>query len=262
MDYPFVARMINDRIQGQVAIEYNENTADLDDIAQTEALKQAISYNEKLDSGTGVKIEDAFEREDEGEIEEHQKYDSLLNAGGDGIMGILEIPLIHIDLPIYHGTSAEVLQKGAGHLEGSSLPVGGTDTHSCISAHRGLVRKKMFTELDELKIGDIFLIHIMGETLCYEIEKIETVLPDEVKALEIQKGKDLCTLITCTPYGINTHRLYVEGHRIPYTEEVSKQAEEEQKGFRWQEWWWLYMTIVLLVVMCLMIVRYNRKQVD
>ena len=257
MDYPFVARLVNNRIQGEVALDYNENTESLTDTVQDRELARAAEYNTDLASGTGTKIEDAFEEKDQEQQEEHQNYESLLNTNGDGVMGTVEIPKIHLNLPIYHGTSERVLEDGAGHLEGSSLPVGGTDTHCCISAHRGLVQKKMFTELDELEKDDIFLIHVLGETLCYRVSKIQTVMPDEVKSLEIQRGKDLVTLITCTPYGINTHRLYVEGCRIPYTEEVTQEVQE-QDGFRWQEWWWVYLSILLIGLMCLLLVRYNR----
>ena len=150
---------------------------------------------------------------------------SALNLAGDGIMGTVEIPKIGITLPIYHTTDEEVLEKAAGHLEGSSLPVGGESTHAVISAHRGLPSASLFTDLDLLEEGDHFLIHVLDETLCYEVDQILTVEPDETEALQVEEGEDLVTLLTCTPYGVNTQRLLVRGHLVPYEEAVV--AEEE-----------------------------------
>ena len=183
-----------------------------------------------------------------------------MNIGEDEIMGRIEIPKIDVDLMIYHGTSEEVLQKGAGHLQGSSLPVGGESTHTCISAHRGLVGKEMFTNLDQIEKGDLFFIHVLGETLCYRVNKIAVVLPAEVEDLEIERGKDLATLITCTPYGINSHRLYVQGYRVPYTQEIKEEAQKTGSGVQnwWMNWWWIVLSIVLIVAMTVLIWRYNR----
>ena len=157
--------------------------------------------------------------------EEDEEYMSALNLAGDGIMGTVEIPKIGITLPIYHTTDEEVLEQAAGHLEGSSLPVGGESTHAVISAHRGLPSAALFTDLDRLAIGDHFLIHVLDETLCYEVDQILTVEPDETSALAVEDGEDLVTLLTCTPYGVNTHRLLVRGHRTAYEEDVVE-AEE------------------------------------
>ena len=142
----------------------------------------------------------------------------------------MEIPCIDVNLPIYHGTSEEVLQKGAGHLAASSLPIGGEGIHSVISAHRGLPSAKLFTDLDEMEIGDVFYIHVLDETLAYQVDQIETVEPDELNSLRVVKGRDLVTLLTCTPYAVNTHRLLVRGTRIPYEEAREIQEEQEQNA--------------------------------
>ena len=137
--------------------------------------------------------------------------------------GSIEIPSINVNLPIYHGTSKAVLQEAVGHLEGSSLPIGGESTHTVISGHRGLPSAKLFTELDKMAIGNVFYLHVLGETLTYEVDQIQIIEPDEMETLKIQKGQDQCTLVTCTPYGINTHRLLVRGHRIPTPASTEKQ---------------------------------------
>ena len=146
--------------------------------------------------------------------EEDTLYDSLLDANGTGMMGYITIPEIRCKLPIYHGVEDSVLQVGIGHIEGSSLPVGGRGTHCVLSGHRGLPSAKLFTDLDKLEKGDIFLLHIYDKVLTYEIDQISIVEPEDYGLLEIEDGKDLCTLLTCTPYGINTHRLLVRGHRV------------------------------------------------
>lgn len=253
MDYPFVARLVNSRNQGNVAFDYSNTMADTTDEEKQRALAAAQEYNVELASGLGRKIENSAEDESDPE------YQNLLNLTGDGTMGMIEIPKIHVNLVIYHGTNEETLQKGVGHLEGSSLPVGGNSTHACISAHRGLVSKKMFTDLDQLREGDVFLLHILNETLCYRVGGIQTVLPDEIEPLRIQQNKDLVTLITCTPYGINTHRLYVEGYRIPYTQEVSDEIEEKEQQLRLRDWWWVFMSAVLLIVLVLLLIRYHKE---
>lgn len=258
MDYPFLARMVNERNQAEIAVAYEEKIATKDETEKEQLLDEARLYNDSLASGTGKALEDMLGEEMSGNKGD-KEYESLLNINEDGIMGRIEIPKIDVDLLIYHGTSEEVLQKGAGHLQGSSLPVGGESTHTCISAHRGLVGKEMFTNLDQIEKGDLFFIHVLGETLCYRVNKISVVLPDEVKDLEIKRGKDLATLITCTPYGINSHRLYVQGYRVPYTEEIKEEAQEAITDVqnRWINWWWAVVSIVLLIVMIILIWRYN-----
>lgn len=262
MDYPFLARLYNSRVQGAVVLSYEEHTASLEKQEQEEMWQEAAVYNEQLATGLLQGIRENWEettQEEDGEENFHDTYESLLNSAGDGIMGMIEIPKLKLNLPIYHGTSEEVLQKGAGHLEGSSLPVGGENTHTCISAHRGLADRKMFTNLDEMEVGDIFILRTAGEDLYYQVFKIQTVLPDEVDPLAIQKGEDLATLITCTPYGINTHRLYVQGKRVEPTPEVQEQIQQDEQHIRWQDWWWVPVSILLILVMALLLWRYNRK---
>ena len=262
MDYPFLARLYNNRVQGAVVLSYEEHTESLEEQEQEEMRQEATVYNEQLATGLLQGIRENWEettQEEDGEENFHDTYESLLNSAGDGIMGMIEIPKLKVNLPIYHGTSEEVLQKGAGHLEGSSLPVGGENTHTCISAHRGLADRKMFTNLDEMKVGDIFILRTAGEDLYYQVFKIQTVLPDEVDPLDIQKGEDLATLITCTPYGINTHRLYVQGKRVEPTPEVQEQIQQDEQNIRWQDWWWGPVSILLILVMALLLWRYNRK---
>jgi len=185
-----------------------------------ETLKAARAYNRRL-AAAGQhalgEVKDPFTGA-EGSISD-KKYTSTLDAG-DGVMGSIEIPKIDVDLPIYHGTSESVLELGAGHLYGSSLPVGGSDTHSVITGHRGLIKAMMFTRLDELKKGDSFYIKVMGETLGYRIDRISVIEPSDVSKLRIVRGEDRVTLMTCTPYGVNTHRLLVSGLRAAIPDEV------------------------------------------
>lgn len=259
MDYPFLARIVNERNQAEIAIAYEEKIASKDETEKEQLLEEARLYNDSLASGTDKALEDMLGKEVSGNKSD-KEYENLLNIGEDEIMGRIEIPKIDVDLMIYHGTSEEVLQKGAGHLQGSSLPVGGESTHTCISAHRGLVGKEMFTNLDQIEKGDLFFIHVLGETLCYRVNKIAVVLPAEVEDLEIERGKDLATLITCTPYGINSHRLYVQGYRVPYTQEIKEEAQKTGSGVQnwWMNWWWIVLSIVLIVAMTVLIWRYNR----
>lgn len=209
--YPTVSDYWNARHQTRAIVSYSEEVDALGEAKKEELLEAAREYNQKLyESGTHWTLSE----------EEQKEYDSLLNMSSDGIMGYVSIPKIGVTLPIYHGTAANVLQKGAGHLEGSSLPVGGENTHAVLSSHRGLVSAKLFTDLDELQNGDTFTITVLNETLTYEVDQILIVLPTELDELTVEEGKDYCTLVTCTPYGVNTHRLLVRGHRIEASEVV------------------------------------------
>ena len=163
-------------------------------------------------------------------------YDSLLNVNGDGIMGYVRIPSINVALPIYHGVEGETLEKGAGHLPGSSLPVGGDTSHAVIAAHSGLASQRMFTDLEQVQMGDTFYIAVLGETLAYEVDQILVVEPDDTSALGRVEGQDYVTLITCTPYGVNSHRLLVRGKRVPYTpvQEETIEAEVTVEPSTWR----------------------------
>lgn len=170
---------------------------------------RAIAYNLAITPGT------ANAYSEESLLSAAENYDSQLNIAGNGIMGYVEIPKIQVNLPIYHGTDAEVLDRGVGHLLGSSLPVGGENTHTILSGHSGMASQKMFTDLEQLTQGDVFYLNVLNETLAYQVTEINAVLPYETDLLGIVPGEDLCTLVTCTPYGINTHRLLVRGSRFP-----------------------------------------------
>lgn len=222
--YPFVANQWNNHRQKQLISSYEDNLTQMTeagDIDYAKELKKAQAYNDALVPSI---LPDSFAVADARE-EEDSAYMNCLNLTGDGMMGIVEIPKIAIKLPIYHGTSDEVLQQAAGHLEGSSLPIGGESTHAVISAHRGLPSASLFTDLDQMKIGDHFLIHVLDNTLCYEVDQILVVEPEDTDALAVEEGEDLVTLLTCTPYGVNTQRLLVRGHRVDY---VADEVAAEQ----------------------------------
>ncbi len=203
--YPTVSDTWNAHHQTQVIENYNDEIENLSDTQSKKLITDAQTYNEKLRSMTN--------RWNLSE-QDLQEYDNILNIGSSGIMGYIEIEKINVKVAIYHGTDDSVLQIGAGHLEGSSMPVGGEGTHSVLMAHRGLMSAKLFTDLDKMQEGDTFTINVLGETMTYEVYAVRTVEPDDLADLTIEKDRDLCTLVTCTPYGINTHRLLVQGIRI------------------------------------------------
>lgn len=203
--YPTVSDYWNSFHQSRAIASYAEQVAQIDNNVYDQLWADAESYNRTLWGK-----ENRYELSDE----ELTEYESLLNVSGNGIIGYIEIPSIGCSLPIYHGTDEAVLQIAVGHIAGTSLPVGGQGTHCALSGHRGLPSAKLFTDLDKMVDGDIFVLRVLDETLTYEVDQILIVEPYEMDALEIEAGKDYCTLVTCTPYGINTHRLLVRGHRI------------------------------------------------
>ena len=209
--YPTVSDYWNSFHQSRAIASYAEQVADLDDNTYDQIWADARAYNETLDNSTRRFV-----------LTEEQKkiYEALLNIADNGVMGYIEIPKIKCNLPIYHGTDEAVLQIAIGHVQGSSLPAGGESTHCVLSGHRGLPSAKLFSDLDQLTEGDVFLLRVLDETLTYEVDQIRTVLPDELDDLAIEEGKEYCTLVTCTPYGINSHRLLVRGHRVPYVPEL------------------------------------------
>ena len=207
--YPTVSDYWNEFHQSKAIASYVEVVETMDEEKNQSILDEAIAYNERLRSKANrwnLSEEDIAE------------YNNTLNVSGTGIMGYIDIPSITVQLPIYHSTDEEVLQIGVGHIEGASLPVGGEGTHAVVSGHRGLRSAKLFTDIDQLSEGDIFKFYVLGETLTYQIDQIRIVLPDELNDLKIEPGKDYVTLVTCTPYGINSHRLLVRGHRIENTD--------------------------------------------
>lgn len=210
--YPSVSDYWNSFHQSRAIATYAEAVAQVDDTDYEKMWEDAQRYNETLlNKANRWNLSD----------EEWAEYYELLNVSGNGIIGYIEIPQIKVALPIYHGVDEAVLQIAVGHIEGSSLPTGGLGTHCVISGHRGLPSASLFTNLDELVEGDVFMMRILDETLTYEVDQIRIVEPTDLSSLEIEEGKDLCTLVTCTPYGINTHRLLVRGHRIENLETAS-----------------------------------------
>ena len=219
--YPTVSNLWNQAHQSRAIATYTEQVEKLDDSSNKEMLKAARKYNKEL-----LKKADHWKLSKK----DKKKYESLLDVSGTGIMGYIEIPKIDCSLPIYHGTDEGALQIAIGHLEGSSLPVGGKSSHCVLSGHRGLPSARLFTDLDQMEEGDTFILNILGHKLAYEVDQIKVVLPEEMSDLEIQKGRDLCTLVTCTPYGINTHRLLVRGHRVKYVETKVQEQKEVSKS--------------------------------
>ena len=203
--YPSFSNWWNSFHQTRAVASYVKQVDDMSAQKKEEMWNEAVAYNQKLTSkGANFVLTD----------EEKAEYEKTLDITGTGIMGYIQIDKIHVSLPIYHGTSQEVLQIAIGHIPGSSLPTGGESTHCVVSGHRGLPSARLFTDIDQLKEGDTFTLQVLDHTLTYEVDQIRIVLPDETQDLNIADGQDYCTLVTCTPYGINTHRLLVRGHRI------------------------------------------------
>lgn len=219
MSYPMISAMINNHALAQESRVYYNTVKNMDNKRYRELLSQAKTYNESLTDN--VIITDPFDEEAYRKI--GANYEKTLDVDGNGLIGYVEIPKISVNLPIYHGTSEKILQKGAGHLQNTSLPIGGKSTHSVISAHTGMPTATMFDYLTEMKKGDAFYIRVIGKTLKYEVDQIKVVLPEKTQDLHIVKGEDHITLLTCTPYGLNTHRLLVRGVRVP----MDKSDEEE-----------------------------------
>ena len=217
--YPLISNYVNQKYASEIQTAYQELIQQTDDSVLQEAKQRAVTYNLAITPGTA----DAYSEESLSSAAEN--YDNQLDIAGNGIMGYVEIPKIQVNLPIYHGTDAEVLDRGVGHLLGSSLPVGGENTHTILSGHSGMASQKMFTDLEQLTQGDVFYLNVLNETLAYQVTEINTVLPYETDLLGIVPGEDLCTLVTCTPYGINTHRLLVRGSRIPYEEALTLEEQ-------------------------------------
>lgn len=221
--YPLISNQWNSYRQSRLISSYTDGVEEKNGknaIDYDLEWQKAEAYNKNL---LPMILPDSFAIAEMSDRDE--AYMACLNLNGDGIMGIVEIPKIDVKLPIYHTTDTDVLEIGAGHLEGSSLPIGGESNHAVISAHRGLPSATLFTDLDKLEKGDHFLLHVLDDTLCYEVDQISVVEPEQTEALSVVEGEDLVTLLTCTPYGVNSHRLLVRGHRVPY---VPEEVEDEQ----------------------------------
>lgn len=222
--YPFVSNAVHQGEQRVVVEQSREIVSETDDGLLDSERQHAIAYNEQLLSSRAV-VTDPFDPDAEKPTDED--YESVLNLAGDGVMATINIPKIHVELPIYHGTEADTLQRGVGHLEQTSVPIGGESTHCVLSGHTGLPTMKIFDNLDQLEVGDYFVISVLGEDHAYEVTSVEVVLPDETDSLVIEQGRDLCTLVTCTPYGINSHRLLVHAERCEVPAEWLDKGEAD-----------------------------------
>ena len=254
ISYPTVSNLWNQAHQSRAIATYSEQVEKLDDSENKAMLKAARKYNKSL-----LKKSDHWKLSKK----DKKKYESLLDVSGTGIMGYIEIPKIDCSLPVYHGTDEGALQIAIGHLEGSSLPVGGKSTHSVLSGHRGLPSARLFTDLDQMEEGDIFILNVLGRKLAYEVDQIKVVLPEEMSDLEVIEGQDLCTLVTCTPYGINTHRLLVRGHRTKYVEEkVEEQKVQTKKVDIRLVAAGVAGALVLIIIIIVVVVKRRRRRRD
>lgn len=262
--YPSISNYLAEKNQVEAIRKYDKLVVNLDKAGLQEEKDKAQIYNENL---SGDPVHDPFVKGSGYALPEN--YKEVLNFSGDGVMGYVDIPEINVYLPIYHGTSDDVLEKGVGHIQNTSLPIGGSSTHSVLTGHTGLPNAELFTRLDELEVGDIFYIHVLDEVLTYKIYETKVILPDKIDELQINNGEDLITLVTCTPYGVNSHRLLVKARRTEYEEynklELSKDEEVKQNKNHKQ----YYLTgiqigtvvlmVVLLIIILIIILIKRRK---
>ena len=250
--YPIISSKVNAKYASEIQTTYEAVLQEADNSDLLEAKEKAIAYNNSITPGASV--EDAYSQE--ALLTATRDYDSLLNIAGDGIMGYVKIPKIGVQLPIYHGTDNDSLERGIGHLLGSSLPVGGDSTHTILTAHSGMASQKMFSDLPQMEIGDVFYLRILGETLAYQVDQINTVLPHDTTYLGIEHEEDLATLVTCTPFGVNTHRLLVRGERIPYEEAevIVETTQEEVIESTWEQHYLKGIIIGLVAVLVIVVI--------
>lgn len=253
--YPTFSDMWNRYRNTKLITDYEQNTQEISHEKKEQMLRDAEAYNRQH---TVNCIVDAFNEENEYVLS--HPYDTYLNPQGDGIMGFISIPKIQVELAIYHGTGAETLEEGVGHVEGTSLPVGGNGTHAVIAGHRGLPSAKLFTDLDQMQEGDVFYIHILDHILAYQVDQIETVEPDEIEALAIEEGKDYVTLLTCTPYGVNTHRLLIRGTRTEYHPEEADMEGLMEIVVKDKRVLLLVLGLVLFIIILLFMLKGNQKK--
>lgn len=248
--YPTIADAVNSFTQSRAIAGYTQAVEGMDSDTSKAALDEARAYNAGL-IGNANRFSPTEEEQD--------KYSSLLDITGTGVMGYIEIPAIDVRMPIYHGTSDAVLQVGIGHMVGSSLPVGGESTHSVLSGHSGLVSARILTDLEKVEMGDTFTIHVLDEILTYRVDQIKTVLPEEVDDLEIVQGEDHVTIVTCTPYGVNSHRLLVRGERIP-TPETPEETAPISENQAFDMAWMLIAILALAAVIAVIVVATKKKR--
>ena len=254
--YPLISNQLS-KMNYQKVIDNYQNTVHQKKNSQNEQfINEARAYNHAL---TSTNIVDVFQNP---KSESSNEYLSILNINNDGMMGYISIPKIDVRIPIYHGTSSDILQKGVGHLEGSSFPVGGENTHAILSAHRGLPSSRLFTDLDQLEEGDVFYIYILDQVFAYQVNQVLVTEPSETDALRIVDGKDYVTLVTCTPYAINTHRLLVRGERIEYNSDTEAQVAVD-KSLSTADiilYVSLFVAIVFIIIAIVALIRYKKKK--
>lgn len=250
LSYPFFSNYLFEKSAGSTIKTYQQSEKTYDQKKKEQEIQKAERYNELLTRST-VELTDPFKaKKTDGET---AAYNNILNLDRSGVMGYLNVPCININLPIYHGTEAEILEKGVGHLAASSLPVGGKSTHSILTGHTGLSSAKLFTDLTEMKKGDYFFIHVLDKTLAYQVDQISIVLPEDTKKLQIINGKDYVTLVTCTPYGVNDHRLLVRGVRTKYVKNQKTNIRQRNKDSQWMGTYKRAIAIGLAIVIVLVL---------
>ena len=250
--YPIISNKFNSLNYQRVICNYSNTVEEI--TKQEEMLNTAKNYNSSL---IGTDITDAFTDPNRTSSSE---YLAILNVDNNGMIGYISIPKIDVRIPIYHGTSSDILQKGVGHLEGSSLPIGGESTHAILSAHRGLPSSRLFTDLDQLKEGDIFYIYVLDEVLAYKVDQILVTEPEETEALKIVEGKDYVTLVTCTPYAVNTHRLLVRGERIEYNQNTLEDTVTDLPLNNADLILYVSLIISILLIIIVIIISINYKK--
>ena len=257
--YSFIVNSINDRHNSTILNSYDKKVEEMEQSDIDKLIAKAQSYNESLVK-IDVVITDPFAPDNSHRFL-LKEYESMLNVGND-LLCYVEIPCINVYLPVYHGTSDEVLKKGAGHIEGTSIPIGGTSTHSVIAAHSGLSTARMFSDLEKVTYGDVFYIHYLGKTISYKVDKITVVEPDDTSQLYIEKGKDYVTLLTCTPYGINDHRLCVRGVRteIKSTNNETVRKKQSRWLMEYKKALSIGITLMVIIIIFLTIKRMLEKK--
>ena len=250
LSYPFISNYMFEKSAGSTIKSYEKQAKTYDQKQKEQAFRKAEEYNKDLIKSV-VQLTDPFKvKKSNGET---LIYNNILNIDHSGVMGYLEIPSISVNLPIYHGTDAEILERGVGHLAASSIPVGGKSTHSVLTGHTGLSSAKLFTDLTEMKKEDLFFIHVLDRTLAYKVDQISVVRPEDTRKLQIVKGKDYVTLVTCTPYGVNDHRLLVRGVRTKYVKKQRSSIRPRNKGSQWMGTYKRAIAIGLAIVIALVL---------
>lgn len=264
LSYPFISNYMFEKSAGSTIKSYEKQAKTYDQKQKEQAFREAEEYNKDLIK-SAVQLTDPFKvKKSNGET---LIYNNILNIDHSGVMGYLEIPCISVNLPIYHGTDAEILERGVGHLAASSIPVGGKSTHSVLTGHTGLSSAKLFTDLTEVKKEDLFFIHVLDRTLAYKVDQISVVRPEDTRKLQIVKGKDYVTLVTCTPYGVNDHRLLVRGVRTKYVKKQRSSIRPRNQDSQWMRTYKKAIAIGLMIVTALILLgkvfqKLHRKKTE